>query len=321
MKPRQMLTDVKDDVKDLLQDARSWRFWRTIVAMAVGLTLFSLSVNCVLIPNHFNASGATGIALALFYLFGRPSVGVYYWALNVPILFLGWHFMSLKLVVYAVIGVFISGAALQLTHGLALPLADPMMAAIIGGALSGLGVGLYLRYGGSAGGLDIIAVVMRRKFGVPMGQTFISVNALNVLSAGFLGHDLGLGFYTAIATYVHSSMVDRMQSGFTARKSAFIITSKPEALSREILRSLNRGCTFFHASGGMTQKEVRLIYTVVNFIELARLKEMLYGIDPNAFMAVSDVCEVIGNRFVSWEQEGFARARRIAEVVKEPAQG
>ena len=224
--------------------------------------------------------------------------------------------MSLKLVVYAVAGVLISGTVLQLTQGLALPLAEPMMAAIIGGFLSGLGVGLYLRYGGSAGGLDIVAVVMRRKFGMPMGQTFIAVNALNVLAAGLIGHDLSLGFYTAIATFVHSSMVDRMQSGFSARKSAFIITSKPDLLSREILRSLRRGCTFFHASGGMTQKDIRLIYTVVNFIELARLKEMLHGIDPDAFMAVSNVCEVIGNRFVSWEEEGFARARRMAEVVK-----
>ena len=109
---------------------------------------------------------------------------------------------------------------------------------------------------------------------------------------------------------VHSAMVDRMQSGFSARKAAFIVTREPDLLAREILRTLNRGCTFFLAKGGMTQQETRVIYTVVNFIELARLKEILYNMDPNAFLAVHTTSEVIGNRFISWEQEGFEQKRR-----------
>lgn len=325
MKPPKALYGVKDDFSDLISMVGQWRFWRTVLAMVVGLTCFSLSVNGILIPNHFNASGATGIALALFYLFGRPSVGVYYWALNIPILWLGWRFMSLRVVLFAMIGVVISGTVLQITQLFTLPLQDPMMAAIMGGTLSGFGVGLYLRYGGSAGGLDIVAVVLRRKFGVPMGQTFISINALNVLAAGVLGQSLSLAFYTAVATYVHSTMVERMQSGFSARKSALIITSRPEEVSEAILRTLNRGCTFFHGSGGMSKQDIRLIYTVVNFIELARLKEILHTIDKSAFMSVSNVCEVIGNRFISWEEEGFgaqsrsSRARRaLAKSVSEP---
>jgi uncharacterized membrane-anchored protein YitT (DUF2179 family) len=318
MKPPKALYGVKDDFSDLMWAMGQWRFWRTVVAMVVGLTCFSLSVNCVLIPNHFNASGATGIALALFYLFGKPSVGVFYWALNIPILFVGWRFMNVKVVLFAIIGVVISGTALQLTQRLALPIDDPMMAAILGGTLSGFGVGLYLRYGGSAGGLDIIAVVLRRKFGIPMGQTFISINAINVAAAGILGHSLSLGFYTAVATFVHSTMVDRMQSGFSSRKSALIITSKPEQVSEAILRTLNRGCTFFHGSGGMSKQDLRLIYTVVNFIELARLKEILHGIDSTAFMSVSNVTEVIGNRFISWEEEGYGQKLRGQAVAKRP---
>jgi uncharacterized membrane-anchored protein YitT (DUF2179 family) len=316
MKPPKALYGVKDDFSDLMWVMGQWRFWRTVLAMGVGLTCFSLSVNGILIPNHFNASGATGIALTLYYIFGAPSVGVYYWALNIPILWLGWRFMSLRVVFFAIIGVVISGGVLQLTQKMTLTLDDPMMAAIMGGTLSGFGVGLYLRYGGSAGGLDIVAVVLRRKFGVPMGQTYMSINALNVVAAGILGQSLSLAFYTAIATYVHSTMVDRMQSGFSARKSAFIITSKPDEVSEAILRTLNRGCTFFHGSGGMSRQELRLIYTVVNFIELARLKEILHTIDKGAFMAVSNVCEVIGNRFITWEDEGFGQLQRGQQVAK-----
>lgn len=310
MKTQALLRNVKDDFFDLATSLNSWRFWRTLAMMTVGLTLMSLAINGVLIPHHLNASGATGIALSLYYFFGKPSVGVYYWLINVPILIVGWRAMSLKFVFLAIVGVAISGASLQLTHGIVLPCHDQMMAAVMAGTLSGLGVGLYLRYGGSAGGLDIVAAVLRRKMGIPMGQTFIGVNALNVLAAGLLSHSLEVAFYSAIAVFVHSRMVDRMQSGFSARKAAFIITREPDKLASEILRTLRRGCTFFFASGGMTQQETRVIYTVVNFIELARLKEILYHMDPTAFLAVHDTTEVIGNRFISWEEEGFVGKRR-----------
>ena len=317
-----LLRNVKDDFFDLATSVNSWAFWRTIGMTTVGLTLLGLSINGVLIPHKLNASGATGIALSLFYLFHWPSVGVYYWLINIPVLWLGYRTMSLRFVVMALIGVAISGLTLQITSEVRLPCHDLMMAAIVAGSLSGLGVGMYLRFGGSAGGLDIVAAVMRRKLGVPMGQTFIAVNALNVIVAGLLARSFETAFYSAIAVAVHSTMVDRMQSGFSARKAAFIITREPDKLAREILRTLNRGCTFFFAKGGMTQQETRVIYTVVNFIELARLKEILYNMDPNAFLAVHTTSEVIGNRFISWEQEGFEqRRKRRSQRVRDACTG
>ena len=300
----------RDDIYELGLAACTRRFWRTVAAMCVGLTLFAVAVNGVLIPHHLSASGATGIALTLYYLIGWPSVGVYYWLINIPILVLGWRVLSLEFVVIALLGVALSGATLQLTQGVLLACHDPMMAAVLAGALSGLGVGFYLRYGGSAGGLDVVALVMRRKWGVSMGQTFFVVNWLNVLAAGLLGGGLEQGFYTAIAVFVHARMVDRMQSGFSERKAVFIMTAEPDKLGHEITRTLRRGCTYFAAEGGMTRKPMRVIYTVVNFMELARLKEMVYALDAKAFLAVTTTAEVIGNRFLTWEDEGLARRRR-----------
>ena len=286
------------------------RFWRTVAAMCVGLTLFAVAVNGVLIPHHLSASGATGVALTLYYLCGWPSVGVFYWLINVPILVLGWRVLSLEAVVIALLGVGLSGATLQLTQGVTLPCHDTMMAAILAGSFSGFGVGFYLRYGGSAGGLDVVALVMRRKWGVSMGQTFFVVNWLNVLAAALIGGGLEQGFYTAIAVFVHARMVDRMQSGFSERKAAFIITAEPDKLAHRITRTLRRGCTFFTAEGGMTRQPMRVVYTVVNFMELARLKEIVYALDAKAFLSVTTTAEVIGNRFMTWEDEGIARRRR-----------
>lgn len=316
MNGQHLFSGVKDDFYDLVHSFGSKRFWQTLVVTFVGLLLFSVGLNGILVPHKLISSGAMGIALLTFYVFGAPSVGVIYWLLNVPILILGWRAMSLKYVVMALIGVFFSGLTLVMTKSIRIPTSDPLMASIIAGILTGSGVGLYLRFGGSAGGVDIVAAVMRRKYGIPMGTTFIVINAVNFAAGGLIHHSLDTAFYTAVAMFVHSKVVERMQSGFSPRKSALIITGQPEQITEQILKRLNRGVTYLHGSGGMTKHTTRVIYTVVNMVELARLKEIIFHIDPHAFMSISDTSEVIGNRFVSWEEAGFEakRARKIAEA-------
>jgi uncharacterized membrane-anchored protein YitT (DUF2179 family) len=319
MVAQDILRGVKDDFYDLAHSINSWRFWQTVAVMVVGLTLFGISINAILIPHKFIASGATGIAMAIYYLFDRLSVGVIYWIINVPVLIIGWRAMSLKFVVLAVLGVFISGATLQMTRGISIPTSDPLMASIIAGVLSGTGVGLYLRYGGSAGGMDIVAAVLRRKVGIPMGTTFISINFLNVVAGGLISHSLDIAFYTFIAMFVHSRMVERMQAGFSARKACFIVTSQPDRIAEQIIRTLNRGVTYLHGSGGMSQRPTRVVYTVINMIELARLKEIIFDLDPAAFISINNASEVIGNRFISWADEGFGHGvtprRKVLPVL------
>jgi uncharacterized membrane-anchored protein YitT (DUF2179 family) len=316
-----LLAGVKDDFYDLVHSFTSWRFWQTLGVTFIGLFLFSVGINAILIPHKLIASGATGIALLIFYAVGKPSVGIIYWLLNIPILALGWRAMSLKYVALALIGVFMSGLTLEMTHNISIPITDPLMASILAGVLTGCGVGLYLRFGGSAGGIDVVAAVLRRKYGMPMGTTFILINTLNFCIGGFINHSLDIAFYTAVAMYVHSAMVERMQSGFSPRKSALIVTVKPVEIAEQVMRRLNRGVTFLHGSGGMSQKSTRVVYTVVNMVELARLKEIIFHIDPRAFMAVSDTSEVIGYRFVTWADAGFEakRARKHGEGLMQTA--
>lgn len=310
-----LFREVRDDFRNLAQAISSFKFWQVIAIMAVGLTMMSVAINGILIPHKFISSGATGIAMTIYYLFGKPSLGVIYWLINIPILAIGYRVMSLTFVVIALIGVVISGTTLELTRHMALPISDPLMAAVIAGTLSGTGVGLYLRFGGTAGGLDIVAAVLRRRFGLPMGQTFFAINALNLLCGACISRSIDVAFYTAIAMFLHSRVVERMQSGFSDRKVAWIISNQPDVVAAQILRTLNRGCTFFHATGGMSQKPLRVIYTVVNMMELARLKEIIYLADPHAFVAISNAYEVLGNRFINWHDKGFEKPRRATAAV------
>ncbi len=312
---QRLFAGVKDDFYDLVHSLNSWKFWQTIAIMCVGLTFFSIGINAILVPHKFISSGATGIALILYYVFGSPSVGTIYWLLNIPILLVGWRTMSMKFVVLAVLGVFISGLTMQLTHDVRIPIQDPLMAAILAGVLTGGGSGLYLRFGGSAGGLDIVAAVVRRKWGIPMSTTFISVNAVNFILGGIINHSLEIAFYTAVAMVVHSRMIERMQTGFSSRKAALIVTSRSEEIAEQVMRRLNRGVTFLQGYGGRSQRSIRVIYTVVNVIELARLKEIIFHSDPKAFVAVTETAEVIGNRFVSWAQQGFEDKNAVPQPI------
>lgn len=320
MSAQTLFRGVKDDFHDLAHSINTWGFWKSVLMTAVGCTIFSIGINGILIPHKYLSSGTTGIALVLFYLLKGPSLGLIYWLINIPILIVGWRSMSLKYVVLAIIGVFVSGAAMQLTHDIRIPTPDPLMAAIIAGVITGTGVGTYLRFGGSAGGVDVVATLIRRKFGIPMGTTFISVNAVNFV-AGALMNDMNIAFYTAIAMYVHSRVVESVQTGFSQRKAAFIVTREPDAVAEQVMKRLNRGVTFLEGAGGMSKRPTRVVYTIINMVELARLKEIIFHIDPTAFLSVNNTAEVIGNRFVTWEEQGYgkSRAQRALEPAVEPA--
>jgi uncharacterized membrane-anchored protein YitT (DUF2179 family) len=304
MKPHTLADALRADVEDLAYAFATKRFWRTCLLTAFGSLLFCIAINSLLIPNNFLSGGITGISLFLFYLFRGPSLGLIYWALNVPIMYLAWRNMSLRYLVISAFGVVITGVGLDMTRGLQIPVSNPILAAILAGVISGAGSGIYLRYGGSTGGMDIIATMMRRKFGVPMGISFISVN-MSIVAVNALLHNVDIALYTGIYMFVHSTVVDKVQAGFSNRKTVIIVTEHAEVIAQKIITVLGRGVTLLHASGAYEKREMRVVYTVINMLELGRVKEILYEIDPAAFVSISETSEVIGNRFHSWEEHGF----------------
>ena len=296
---------MREEFYDLVHAVGSRQFWLTLAVTWVGVVAYSIGVNALLVPHQFVATGATGIALVIYYFAGWPQIGIIYWLINIPILLVGWRAMSMKFVFLALIGAFMSGLAITITRGIQIPTSDPLMAAILSGVLTGGGSGLYLRFGGSAGGMDIVAAVMRRRFGVPMGTTFLAVNAINFIGGGIHNGSLERLFYSAVAMAVHVRVLEFMQGDFASRKAVLIVTVDPEGMADAILRRLRRGATFLHGSGGMSQRSLKVIYTVVNVVEVARLKELIFHCDKNAFVSVLDLSEVIGARFRGWSDHDF----------------
>ena len=298
---------LKEEFKEFCKVLLTLKFWWMLSVMTFGCFTFSSVVNGVLIPHHFFAGGLTGLAL-LFYDYIKLIVpfSILIALLNIPIFLIGFREFSLKFIITSIIGVIIYSLSLSLTEGIEISIVDPMLAAIFGGVLAGFSTGFYLNLGGSVGGLDILGSVIKKRYEIPIGTVFNLVNFFVIVSNAIL-FDLETALYTGIFMYVFSWSMEKGQVGFSQRKSVLIISDKSEEVAEKVLKKLDRGFTYFHASGGYYKGDKRVIYTVINLIELGRLKEYLFMTDPQAFISIQDAGDVIGKSFIKWEDQGFRK--------------
>ncbi len=264
--------------------------------ISAGTVLWVIGMNSILIPNKFLSGGISGIAILLHYLFPTLSIGWSFLALNIPLMILGWQHISRKFMVYSVYGMCLFTSVADLIKLPALEVNDPILAALSAGVICGFGGGLILRSQGSGGGLDILSVYLKKRYGFQIGFTVIFFNAL-LLTSGIYFYSIQMSLYTFIFLFVSGKVVDAVLSGFTRRKSLMIISAKSEAIAEALLCNKNGGITFFNGVGGFSHEERQVIYTITNFLELAKIKEIVLGLDPDAFMVVHDTSEVFGKRY------------------------
>lgn len=294
------------EFQELVRSLGTARFYVALLATALGALAGAVAINGILIPRNLFSPGTTGISLLIYYIAGWPSVGWIYLVLNIPIFIVGWREYALKYVVISTLGVFMYSGMLIVTQDVRVPAGDPLMAAVIAGVLMGAGSGFYLRLGGSAGGLDILASLLRKRLNVPMGTSLNAVNLFNLAGALIL-FDLGTAFYSAVFMGINSWVLDKVHSGFSQHRAVFVITSEHEEVARQIRERLKRGVTFFTAHGSYSGRPLQVVYAVVNMYEVGRLKDILFAVDPEAYVMVTATNEVIGRRFHSWEQEGYRK--------------
>jgi uncharacterized membrane-anchored protein YitT (DUF2179 family) len=265
-----------------------------LVLIAMGSVLCGVAVKGILIPHQFFAAGFTGVAMIIHYLVPFLPVGVLYFILNIPLYALGWMFVGRRFFLYSIAGLFIFSAALAWPY-VALPVYDKILSAILAGIITGVGSGIILRSLGSAGGLDILTIILMKRFSIGLGSSILAFNAI-VLAAGALLFSLEMALYTLVYLYVSSSMVNLVVTGLSQRKAVYVISPQWEQITQEIYEKIQRGVTIMRGQGGYTGQEQQILYTVITFRELSRLKRLVSDIDPDAFMVVTDTLEVMGQR-------------------------
>ena len=267
--------------------------WNLILITA-GSAICGVAVNGILIPLGFFGAGFTGLALLIHYVFSSYPVSIIYFVFNIPVFALGWMYVGRRFFLYSMGGMLIFSAALEWTQVI-IPIQDKILGAILAGIIMGVGSGIILRSLGSAGGLDILSVIFVKRFSVRLGTTILVFNGAVLLAGAFL-FSLERALYTLIYVYVNSSVVNLMVMGLSQRRAVFIISPEWKRISGEITEKLNRGITIIDGHGGFSGKEMQILYTVVAFQEVPRIKRMARDIDPDVFMVVSDTREVLGTR-------------------------
>ncbi len=271
---------------------RSWRrLWTDLALIAAGSMIFVIGLNTILVQHRLIAGGLAGAAILLNHLQPRLEIGWWYLLLNLPLVWLGWRRVGRRFMLLTIFGmVFFSLSAVWIKPP-ALAIEDPLLALLAAGVVCGLGAGLVLRSHGSAGGLDILSVYFKNRFGFSVGAVGFALNAFLLAVGGWL-YSLEAALYSALFLFVCSRVVDAVMAGVNPPRVMLVISDRADAVGEILLQQNNCRITFLKGQGGFSQREKKVIYSVAPLMEIPRLKACVLKEDPEAFVVVNAACEV-----------------------------
>ncbi|GEL08464.1 YitT family protein [Salisediminibacterium halotolerans] len=272
---------------------------RSVVIIIIGTLIFGFGIIHFNLQNGLAHGGFTGITLLLYYVFTiEPSLSNL--LLNIPLFFIGYRLFGRRMFIYSLIGTLsltVSLRIFELYPVTEIPLHDDMiLVSLFAGAFAGTGLGMIFRAGGTTGGVDILAKLAEKYFGVSIGTFMFSFDAA-VITLSLVHLNLTQAMYTLVAVFVASRVIDLLIEGANAAKSAMIISANTSAISEAIINRMGRGSTVITGRGAFTDNEREILYCVVHRHELIQLKSVINDVDPYAFVSLSDVKEVSGEGF------------------------
>jgi len=280
-----------------------WKGVREYLLLTAGALVLALGMDLFLVPFRIAPGHIGGLAIITHHYLGLR-VGVFMLLVNVPIFLLGVRYLGgLSFLAPALYTVFLYSLAVDLLAPW-LPTnltQDPLLATVYGGILMGVGGGLVFRAKGATGGLSILARLLHKATGIPLGQGVMFINAGILLLAG-LAFNWERALYGLVALYIEGQGIDFVMEGFSYTRSVYIISDQAEKIPAQLLTGLGRGVTAFHGRGMYTRQEREILLCVVTQGEVSPLKELVYEVDPQAFLIVSPASEVVGRGFKPLEE-------------------
>ena len=267
--------------------------WNLLLIFA-GSVLCAIAIKGILVPKEFLAGGVTGLALLGHYVFPYLPIGFIYFLLNIPLFVIGWMFVGRRFFWYSLAGMIIFSAVIFWPSPV-FSVEDMILNALAAGVITGLGSGIILRSLGSAGGLDILSIILFKRFSVRPGTTVMTFHAILLFIALFR-LPMERVLYTLIYFFINAYFVNLVVIGLSQRKAIMIISSRWKDISRQIMEQLQRGVTIVQGEGGYSGQRLHILYSVITLTELSRFKVLVRKIDPNAFVVVTETLEVMGKR-------------------------
>ena len=272
------------------------QFIKEYIIVALACVVMAFNINYFFVGNKLAEGGVSGLSLIIHYL-SNIDVSYLYFALNIPLIILAYIFLGKNFLLKTLFATFILSVFLKVFTSFSEPLDDILLAAIFGGAINGIAIGIVFYAGGSTGGMDIVAKIVNKYTGIPISRILLATDFI-VLSIVAVIFGKVIFMYTLISLVISSKMIDIIQVGIYSAKGVTIITTKEDEIRKRIMEDTGRGITLIDAKGGYTQKEIGMLYCVVGQYQLIKVKTIVKEVDPSAFMIVADVHEVIGNGFL-----------------------
>ena len=277
-----------------------------ILELAAGCIVLALGFNLFLAPNNLNAGGLSGLALVLHRVLGIGSVGIFITLMNLPLFVVSGFKIGKKFFIGSVIGMALSSVFIDLFAMLPAPETEPLVAALYGGVVCGLGLGLAFLSGASTGGSDIAVRLLKRKYqNVPIGTISICFDACVVTISAIVFKNFSVALYSGIACFVSGLVVDAVVYHFDYSKVALIMTKKHEEVVRQIERQLDRGATYLYGEGSYTREEIMVVLTAVKRHQVSDLKRLVMETDPAAFVIVQEAHQVLGDGFSHYSKDSL----------------
>jgi uncharacterized membrane-anchored protein YitT (DUF2179 family) len=261
----------------------------------IGSALVSVGLEIFLVPNRIIDGGIVGVSIILSHLTGL-TLGLFLFLLNLPFLIVGYKQIGKTFAFSTLLGVSAMSVGTTLLHDVRPLTEDPLLAAVFGGIILGIGVGLVIRYGGSLDGTEIVAILFNKKTPFSVGEIVMFFNVFILGSAGFVfGWDHAM--YSLMAYYIAFKMIDLTIEGFQESKSVWIISDNYKEIGDAIVARLGRGVTYLIGEGGYTGDDKKVVFCIITRLEEAKLKLIVEEVDPGAFLAVGNIHDVRGGQF------------------------
>ncbi|OHX27956.1 hypothetical protein BKX95_01990 [Streptococcus iniae] len=269
-----------------------------LMLITLGVAIYAFGFVNFNMANKLAEGGVAGITLMLHALIGiNPAYSSL--ILNIPLFIIGARIFGRRSLALTIYGTVTMSIFIWLWQKFPIEMGlenDMMLVAVVAGLCAGVGSGLVFRYGATTGGTDIIGRIAEEKCGFKLGQTLLFIDAL-VLIASLSYVDLKHMLYTLVASFVFSQVLTIVQSGGYTIRGMIIITKYSKAAASAILTEINRGVTFLKGEGAYSGNEYNVMYVTLSPNEVRDVKRILAELDPDAFISIVDVDEVISSDF------------------------
>ena len=269
------------------------------IQITLAALLYSIAVSLFLDPNALAPGGVTGIAIILNRLTGLET-GTLVLAINIPIIAVGTWKFGLRFILSTMYCTVLTSGFINLLAPFGAATGDPFLAALVGGALMAVGIGLVFKAGATTGGTDIIIKLLRLKFPyLKTGRLFLITDALIVTASALLFRNLDVALYAGLVVFINSVLLDVVLYCRDGAKLIFIISDRHEAITRRLLEDLDIGVTYISGFGAYSGKEKKVIMCVMKKQISPQAETIVREEDPGAFMIVTGATEIFGEGYKS----------------------